>query len=484
MEAKLLFILLLSSLFEFILNKVTIISPKALKQQFTNPIKASYSNFGKIPYGYTLSGRIYFDPDNIKSDMACEPIETIKIPKNPSVDQAPIVMIDRGNCTFVKKVKNVENIGGHLALIIENVDGEDPSHIIMSDDQKRQGENIHIPAVLIGFEDGKKIKDFYRKNKDNPDTLKRIIIEVQFEMEHNSNTVNYSIYFSSEYFNIYKTLKELYHYHVHLDNSTTLKPYYVSNYNKYFTNGNEVDNCYSSGRYCITPRYDLNISDGRQILRENLRQKCIYKYAYETAKNSSVYWNYMGMFYDDCIGNGTEAKNFTEMCATNTMIQLNVNYLPVHLCIIDSFGIKDINHEEKEYLTKDNEILKHDIEVKNNHNIWLIPTILINNRTFWGNWNGENIFEALCAAYKIKPQVCYDEGAFFKENNTGMSYITIAIITVIVIIINLVIFLVCRNWIKRKIADKVEATDINNKINSVVTSYISLKDAKETSSSN
>jgi len=478
MEIKLLYLLIVSSVIESIISKITIISPKALKDKFKSPIAASYSNFGKIPYGYTIVGRIYLDPNNKEADMACNPLTSITLPKNPSIDKAPIVMIDRGNCKFVEKVQNVENIGGHLALIIDNVPNQDPEHVVMSDDKHRHGTNIHIPGVLISYEDGAIIKEFYIQNKDNEKVLDSIIFEIEFEMEHSSNKVNYSIYFSSEYFNIYKTIKELYHFQKHLSNSTRLRPHYVTNQGT-VDEGKEQDNCVSSGRYCVSPRYDLNITDGRIILRENLRQKCIYEFTNESTNQTNLYWDYMIAFYDNCIGNSTEAKDFTDLCSIKTMMGIGVNYFPVELCIIKSFGEKGIAPEnEKIYLVKDNALFKADREEKLKHNIFLIPTILINNRTFWGSWSGENIFEALCAAFKTKPQVCYDEGAFLKENNTGMSLGTMAAIVVIVILFNLIIFFVCRKYIKRKIADKVEDTDINHKINTVVTSYLSLKETK------
>ena len=130
--------------------------------------------------------------------------------------------------------------------------------------------------------------------------------------------------------------------------------------------------------------------------------------------------------------------------------------------------------------TNDNKLLAEDNLVKSKHSIWLIPGILINNRTFYGTWKGENIFEALCASFKSKPEVCYDEGAFYKDvaEKGGLSLWIIGLIIFGVIIFNIVLFLICRKYIKRRISDKVEDTDINNRINSVVTSYLALKETK------
>lgn len=63
-------------------------------------------------------------------------------------------MVDRGNCHFVKKVQNIQNFGGMMALIS---DYNKETHTVMSDDG--QGHSIKIPSFLIGKEDGKKIKE-------------------------------------------------------------------------------------------------------------------------------------------------------------------------------------------------------------------------------------------------------------------------------------------------------------------------------------
>jgi hypothetical protein len=122
------------------------------------------------------NGKIYFDPDNLDTEMACKPITTIKVDINPEVDKVPVIMIDRGECHFTAKVKNVESIGGHIALIVDKASSKSsPSNIIMSDDGT--GQDITIPGVLIGYKDGEIIKSFYKQNPGVD-----IIVEFEFEM--------------------------------------------------------------------------------------------------------------------------------------------------------------------------------------------------------------------------------------------------------------------------------------------------------------
>ena len=68
-----------------------------------------------------------------------------------------IVLLDRGNCSFVTKVRNAERAGASLVVVIDDRD-EDISNVIMGDDGT--GTGIRIPAMLIGKTSGKILKDF------------------------------------------------------------------------------------------------------------------------------------------------------------------------------------------------------------------------------------------------------------------------------------------------------------------------------------
>ena len=81
------------------------------------------------------------------------------------------------------------------------------------------------------------------------------------------------------------------------------------------------------------------------------------------------------------------------------------------------------------------------------------------------------------ASFLKKPQICYDEG-YFKNDDTGYSFKSMFILYLVIIITNLIIFLICKKMIRRNIVERIESTDINHKINTVVTSYLALRDNK------
>ncbi len=143
------------------------------------PIKPAFSNFGNIPYGYFTLGRLRYDPTNVEKDYACRPLNNYNLEKDNDLDKYPIIMVDRGNCTFVAKARNVQNAGGHLALIIDNTD-EDVHKLMMADDGT--GRDIQIPAILVSKKEGDILKKFFVDNQNDRALLDSIIISVEFEI--------------------------------------------------------------------------------------------------------------------------------------------------------------------------------------------------------------------------------------------------------------------------------------------------------------
>ena len=70
----------------------------------------------------------------------------------------PFMVADRGDCTFVQKVRNIEESGAALAIIIDETD-EDINDIIMSDDGT--GAGIRIPSMMMSKGDGIKLLDWF-----------------------------------------------------------------------------------------------------------------------------------------------------------------------------------------------------------------------------------------------------------------------------------------------------------------------------------
>ena len=99
-------------------------------------------------------GRLFFDPN---LDTLCETIpeqEFVYQTADNVVDNTfmpPFMIADRGGCSFVQKVRNMEEAGVAMGIVVDNSD-EDIKDIVMSDDGS--GAGIRIPSVLISKKDG------------------------------------------------------------------------------------------------------------------------------------------------------------------------------------------------------------------------------------------------------------------------------------------------------------------------------------------
>ena len=157
--------ILFISLFYAALSKVYVYSPQPLIEEVKKQtgghdgFEMSLANFGVIPYGHTIIGRIYYDTEN---SNGCEPFGEFDFSGDPDDDKhpTPIILVDRGTCTFVKKVRNIEHAGGRLGIVINNQN--DANGIIMSDDGSGMG--ISIPSFLISKKDGDILKEFLAKH--------------------------------------------------------------------------------------------------------------------------------------------------------------------------------------------------------------------------------------------------------------------------------------------------------------------------------
>jgi len=165
--------LLVSIGLTLIQSKLSILSPTVLQSKFINgTVKASYANFGYIPYGHSIIGRLYFNESN---PNACEDLPHQNFTVDADGDITPFWIAERGGCSFVKKVRNLENIGVAVVIIVDATE-EDVEHIVMSDDGT--GGGIRIPSMLIGKTDGRKLIDFVKKGSQQE--LDQIAILAEF----------------------------------------------------------------------------------------------------------------------------------------------------------------------------------------------------------------------------------------------------------------------------------------------------------------
>lgn len=196
------------------------------------------------------------------------------------------------------------------------------------------------------------------------------------------DNVKLDIFLKSDDINVYKMFADLSFYHNRAIDLTNFEPYYItSSFGFDSSNPKATPNCYFSGKYCSNPNNLLGVTSGREIINENLRQKCIWTVTYKAKTTRVQYWNYMNLFFSLCID--IEKPKFDQDCSYDAMTWVGIDQKAVKECVTNSFNFTGINSNSSDniYLV-DNNLIKKDKSVYENYSILFIPTVLINNRTF------------------------------------------------------------------------------------------------------
>ena len=466
MNKNLIIYLFLILYFQQISSHILVRSPPELISEFAEgQIKMSVSNFGHIPYGHSIIGRVLYDANVTENQLACVPLNR-EARDNPNVDESPIILIKRGNCSFSEKIYNVEKANGQIAIIMNNVGGPIDKLIMVQDER---GKISHIPAVLISKDDGDKIVKFYEKNKDDKEIIKSIRFEIFFEVEQYDGSVNYDLWYSPDIEIVYSMMIGLEKFQNIMKDKAIFNLHAFSyvdfNYDSY--SSKEYENCLGSGKYCVFP-VKKSISDGRLVLKESIVQKCVWNYSYNK-NDTGVFFKYIKKFYDNCY----YLDKFNEDCTNKVLNDLDI-YSNINQCYKNSFENKE---KKKNFeLIYSNKLLDEDYKERRKLMIQRNPSMTINGRLYLGEWDSRLIFEYLCASLIKKPKECYNE---IEENKIKKksNMFKFVVIIIIVIVINVLVFLFFKNIIKKKIQDRINSTDINSRIDSVVSSYLAMRDS-------
>lgn len=139
-------------------GKLVVYSPTELTDKFSKTnsvINANYANFGHIPYGQSLIGSIYYDTQNVMGCQRMNLTDDLESIQSEDVKKTKIILVDRGECSFVTKVRNAERAGASLVVVMDNR-FENITNVVMGDDGT--GTGIRIPSMIIGKDDGAILK--------------------------------------------------------------------------------------------------------------------------------------------------------------------------------------------------------------------------------------------------------------------------------------------------------------------------------------
>lgn len=382
-------------------EELRFVQPQELASKFPDGVTNRPALFGVLSNGISLTGKLVYADIGNASEACAELSKDIFGIKGTEVQDVFIVLLDRGDCTFVSKVKRAQDIGAKAVVIVNNEEHmNDPELPYMADDGN--GGSIHIPSVIISFQDGNTIKEFLKQKKI-------LIASLKWGVPHPEKFVDWSLWTSSLDDSSVELKRNFRDVIESFGDTSKFEPHYImidgDVYGCTGSGGTACGNqCTNQGRYCSAdPEHDLSTGiSGADIVRENLRQICIHK---QVANENKIikWWNYVNCFNENC--NGTK---FTELCSSACQSTSGINTGEISSCIRNSGGYDDNG--------KENTHLKNEISLQKEKGVYNLPTIIINNSHYRGALTCPSpiastncgVFSAVCSGFSFEsqPSVC------------------------------------------------------------------------------
>ena len=380
--------------------------------------------FGIPPYGGSIQEKLYYAADTL-----CGPAVNPKagFPAEKDADggtkpwQSPfLLMVDRGDCTFVQKVRNGQRAGAAAVIIADNTclcgaidcqfgpeqDACETEEPIMADDGS--GSDISIPSFLMFKQDADKIKAVITKNQP-------VRMEMTFSVPAPDARVEYDLWTTPADPVSVPFLKTFREAAMALDKDAYFTPHmYIYDGGRAGCHSDEQDNeedggdggycsglCTNGGRYCATDpdgEFDKGVS-GEDVVRESLRRICIWNNYGKEDGIGQPWWDYVEEFLFRC-NDLNHPEYFTQdACIADAMKQAKVDKTVVDDCMRDSGGLEE---------DKPNTLFESSLADKESAGAFLIPSIFVNEAPIRGVLSFSTVFRAVCAGYAAgsEPIVC------------------------------------------------------------------------------
>eukprot|EP00580_Thalassiosira_gravida_P015867 CAMPEP_0201659244 /NCGR_PEP_ID=MMETSP0494-20130426/2073_1 /ASSEMBLY_ACC=CAM_ASM_000839 /TAXON_ID=420259 /ORGANISM="Thalassiosira gravida, Strain GMp14c1" /LENGTH=1406 /DNA_ID=CAMNT_0048136659 /DNA_START=18 /DNA_END=4238 /DNA_ORIENTATION=+ len=318
-----------------------------------------------------------------------------------------ILMLDRGACTDVTKVRNAQNAGAMAVVIADNTclcdAGEscvsapneecDKISPVFPDDGSAW--DIFVPAFLMLKQDAVPIKEELTAGND-------VVMELALSQFEVNTIVWYELWtsptdiISREFLLGFKESAQALSGHAYF-----IPRLFIDDGIKSGCIGGRDDLCSklctNGGRYCATPPgEDLDGSiSGADIVTESLRWICIWNLFAEDRVRPQ-WWEYIVHFIEDCVNPGLFGN---EECVNNAMEKADIDPQLVIQCMDEHGGLEG---------DTENKLLWEQLHLKQEQGISAVPTFRVNQSTISGTFNPDQALETICAGFTATsaPPVC------------------------------------------------------------------------------
>lgn len=354
-----------------------VVAPKELLEQFApnGEIEMSPAMFGIPAYsGREVQGLAVYAPTS--DHEGCEPIDKSLIPNWPDVGVV-VLLVDRGNCTFVTKVQQAEDTGAAATVIVDN--REERYLPYMADDG--HGSLLQIPSMLIHKDDGAKIKNYIDSQADNN---KPVMLSLSWDYANVDNVVEWELYttlanrdaanFRESFAEAVRVLGKSAYFTPHL--FTVTYRHCLADFKDANASGYEQcrENCIRGGRYCANADRDTK-TPGHKVLQAEVTALCVWQEVNRTAVDVSAYFTYSAQMTKTCLSGGLQTQ-----CSEQLMQGLGIDVDAVNGCVAASGGVDQDTDAP-------NSMLDAEADDNQEKNVRFDPVVHVNGFRYTGNMN-------------------------------------------------------------------------------------------------
>lgn len=327
------------------------------------------------------------------------------------------LLVERGGCHFVEKVRNAQHAGARAVLIADNKclcsDSECLRHTgdnfcetvlpFMADDES--GGDITIPSMLIRKNDAEDIKHEIARSRG----VSNVMVKFDWGVPSPDGRVEWTLWQSAWDEQTSQTVKDLEEMVTALGDRAFFTPRFVS------YNGSKVgchyedsglsqacgNMCLNRGRYCLldpSPFHDRESgASGADVVIENLRRKCIWKQVTKEEPGVGLrWWKYVKESNEVC---GKDESLFKEKsCAEKVMKKFDIDVEDVERCM-QPFGIDE---------ERPNPMLEEELKEQTALQLLRLPALYVDGVHARGRIDATSILSMICAGYgpHDPPEVC------------------------------------------------------------------------------
>lgn len=449
----------LALLFLSVSAKVKLIEPYQLVNDLPSQglLESTLANFGNPPYGSYILGRVHKYPNSFTT-LGCSELDPVKFEDDSGTFSHPILLLDRGNCSFIVKATHAQKIGAQALIIIDNRENGDVTNVVMVDDGT--GQNIYIPTFMISKKDGDMIKNFIDKNRRS-----HVKMQLTFEVPNPDNRVEYEFWMSPENRELQVFLTEYAKHAKKLSENTLFTPHFGVWYSvdrKIEGFKTKHKDCLGAGRYCSFDPDSNGSLTGADVVLEELRQICINSQYQVDEKYKNLWWDYVEQY-------GKKCSSLDEKCSKKILKDLGYDYDKIQECILKS--VKDDGDIE----LAENSLLDNERAAMRERGVFFFPSMIVNGVAYRGDLEADEVLKMVCAGFNKQPKYCTEYFSETEEKTVkkkkGVSAGTVLLLMFFALIAFVAVLFFYRRWLRRDMNIKMKY-----EVNMAVNQYIALSD--------